>query len=243
MKYLKIGLLFFSLQPLATFANISQDFYIGVLGGVGNVEAVGLHAAEPAFTTSISPIKNTAYPFLYGAQLGYDWCSCAGLPISTELMYLHMNKKTFKMSNVYPLNDPGKTILYSEYDSLSIQSNIFLFNAIYYWADVECFKPFLGAGIGFAQSRVGASFYSTVRAGHEGYWRKHSNTKFVYDLLIGLSYTFCSNIEVSLAFQYLPIRKIRSNDTVFVGTTPGEQFVSARQLNMSNILFGIKKKF
>src|SRR5436853_7866797 len=103
MNTLKICLLALLLQPLSCLAYDVENVYLGAIAGVGNVEAVGLYAAEPRFTTVISPIKNTAYPFLYGVALGYDWCGFDA-PFTTEFMYLNMDQQRFQMSNLYPLN-------------------------------------------------------------------------------------------------------------------------------------------
>jgi len=213
----------------ASMAAISTDgLYVEALGGVAMGNTSGLNSLELDETSISSAVSSNDKSALFGAAIGYN---LPDSPLSLELQALRINKQDFKMGTLY--NDG-----YHEWDTISVRSNVYLANVIYALPAYQKFTPFFGAGVGVAQNKVAGNFISTTDD-EQGNWLDKSKTQFAYDFTAGINYQFTSKLGVSLAYQYLSLGKLNTQNTV------GEvnQTLFADKYNTNNVILGINYAF
>ena len=106
-----------------------------------------------------------------------------------ELTYLKANINNFSVNNVVQLNPTG----YSN-------AVLGLANVYYDFAGLtETFKPFLGAGIGYAW--VDDTLNATGPFGLSHF--NASNSAFAYQATGGITYNFAENYALSLGYRYI----------------------------------------
>jgi len=230
-----------SLIGCNSFAASALDgLYVKALGGIALGNASGLNSVEPPrenISIVSSGIETTDQSSLFGAALGY---MLPNSPISLELQALRINQQEFKLSTLATSNSKS----YHEFSNINVRSNVYLLNALYSLPTAGNFTPFFGAGIGVAQNKVAGNFVSDTTSSWSGYWTDRSKTNFAYDLTAGVNYQVNEHVGISLAYQYLALGKLNTNDTVYNHTgESGQETLSANQYSSNNLMLGLSYKF
>jgi opacity protein-like surface antigen len=182
-------------------------FYIGGFGGANFI------------STSRDCGSNTKRDFNTGyvlnASIGYRWCH----DVRFEFEYAYRNNQG-KHRN----RDSGSICNSSGSKRKNFIQNAYMFNGFYDLGLCNdwCIKPFVGAGIGYVNARnahhhnrcestvVGAAVSSSSR--------KKDKNGFAWQLIAGIAYPICDEVDLSLEYRFFKGRERRLyNNDVGVG--------------------------
>lgn len=173
--------LLFSVSALLGFsvftnadAACCENFYVGALGGADWSRTDNHnHGHHHHHDSKVGGIL--------GATVGYRWGDCCGCGLNglrTEAEFAYR-------ANKHHHEDGGHR---------RVRTTSILANVLYDIQTCYCFTPFLGAGIGYA---------NTSKSHEEG----HHQKGFAWQLIAGVSYPLCDCIDVDLEYHYFVPKK------------------------------------
>lgn len=165
-------------------------FYIGGFGGANFI------------STSRDCGQNRRHfdtGYVFTASLGYRWCH----NVRFEFEYGYRNNKGHHRDSDI-----------SARRHRHFTQNAYMFNGFYDIAMCNdwCLKPFVGAGIGYAQSRNGHYNFDSVS------YNRNKRNGFAWQIIAGLAYPICDEVDLSLEYRFFKTRERRLyNNDVGVG--------------------------
>lgn len=166
-------------------------FYIGGFGGANFI------------STSRDCGQNRRHfdtGYVFSASLGYRWCH----NVRFEFEYAYRNNKGRHSDSAVS----GSTRKH-------FTQNAYMFNGFYDIAMCNdwCLKPFVGAGIGYAQSRNGNHNFDSAVS-----YNRNKRNGFAWQIIAGLAYPICDEVDLSLEYRFFKSRERRLyNNDVGVG--------------------------
>jgi opacity protein-like surface antigen len=122
-----------------------------------------------------------------GARLGYQSCP---LRYEAEYTFLYASAKAFRLADIDRPDVTGYT-----------SANAIMANVYYDTPEMlPAIAPYLGFGIGYAY--IQDSLHSVISPVDSIHFRAN-NGSFAYQGTAGLSYNFCENYALTLAYRYL----------------------------------------
>lgn len=189
-------------------------FYVGTFAGANFISSSNSHHHNSGYHNR----RNFNTGYVVDASVGYRWCH----DIRMEFEYAYRSnqgKHRWHESN----NRSGS---YCSKHKNFVQ-NAYMFNGFYDIGGCQdwCIKPFVGAGIGYANTRNahhhnGSSHHENGSVGGNGSGRSHHhhrnncNGGFAWQLIAGLAYPICDEIDLSLEYRFFKARerKLYNND-------------------------------
>lgn len=179
-------------------------FYIGGFGGASFI------------STSKSCGRNKRHfdtGYVLSASLGYRWCH----NVRVEFEYAYRNNKVRHRNSSIIARDGescGKK-------HRSFFQNAYMFNGIY---DLDmcndwCVKPYIGAGIGYAQNRNGHhNFHNFDAVSSESRRHRRDKNGLAWQIIAGLAYPICDEVDLSIEYRFFKARDHHlSNNDIGVG--------------------------
>lgn len=179
-------------------------FYIGGFGGA-NFISTSRNCGHNR--------RNFDTGYVLSASLGYRWCH----NVRFEFEYAYRNNKGHHRHHYAGVAEGADVALEQSYNRRRHRSffqNAYMFNGFY---DLDmcndwCLKPFVGAGVGYAQNRHGHhNFYGEGR-------HKNKQNGFAWQIIAGLAYPICDEVDLSIEYRYFRGRDHHlNNNDVGVG--------------------------
>ncbi|MDR0693030.1 MAG: porin family protein [Puniceicoccales bacterium] len=126
---------------------------------------------------------------------------------------------------------------------LSAQTSTYMFNAYYDIDTGTAFKPYIGAGIGFANINMKAN---SSEAGVYSIATDESINNFTYGFSVGVSYAVNDNLSLDLGYRYTNFGKVEDTVKYWDATMPVGRMVdleSETKLSSHEILLGTRYSF
>jgi opacity protein-like surface antigen len=157
--------------------------------------------------------------YVLNASIGYRWCH----DVRFEFEYAYRNNQGKHRHNgssegCGPCDESSG---YGRKNKNFIQ-NAYMFNGFYDLALCQdwCFKPFVGAGIGYVQTRNSHHNFNGSGSGSGSSGHRHSNRNngFAWQLIAGIAYPICDEVDLSLEYRFFKGKEHRLyNNDVGVG--------------------------
>lgn len=192
--------------------------------------------------------KKMGYSPAIGLELGYQ----INPKFRTSLSLDYLTGFSFTNSATEHTYDAEEQIEADEYESIKykVRSISLMLNAYYDIADINGFKPYLLAGIGYSNNQAKAS---GIWNGTDGVDRIDGNlcfnnngkNSFAYKFGLGTRYTISNTIDLDLRYQYVNLGKFSTG----LGTesspylTQYKNSQSNGKLKTNQFLLGILYKF
>jgi opacity protein-like surface antigen len=206
--------------------------YAGVKGGVNWLGSDPRFAGEAADVATPDILSFDA-GFNAGIVGGYSFGQRWGMfspRLEVELGYLRNNLSTFRDDSAVAATAGATGDVHAFYGL----ANILL--------DIPVggfgFTPFVGAGIGFANTRLSVILPPVGGAG-VGTDQFADDTNFAWDVTAGLSYDISRNVTFDIAYRFLQFTSVKSSNTGATGTdTPG--FTSSSDIDNHQVTAGVR---
>jgi|GEM_PF-907695 len=180
-------------------------FYIGGFGGANFISTSrNCNQDRRSFDTG----------YVLNASIGYRWCH----DVRFEFEYAYRSNKGNHKHNG-SRSDCDECETSSGYGSKhkSFIQNAYMFNGFYDLAMCQdwCFKPFVGAGIGYVQTRNSHHNFKNISdTGSSGHRHSNKNNGFAWQLIAGIAYPICDEVDLSLEYRFFKgkERNLYNND-------------------------------
>lgn len=174
----------------------NEGFYIG---GFGGANFLTFDKKYRHFDGSRSRSRtNTGY--VAAASIGYRWCN----NFRAEFEYAYRFNKL--KGHHHKHHDVTSSQEYRSHGKNEAYSNAYLFNLVYdiAWCNDWCIKPYIGAGIGYAQHHVRLRSHNVIVVGGPeiAYKARSKNNGFAWQVLAGLAYPICDNLDLSIEYRF-----------------------------------------
>jgi opacity protein-like surface antigen len=170
-------------------------FYIGGFGGANFI------STSRDCSTNTKRDFNTGY--VLNASIGYRWCH----DVRFEFEYAYRNNQGRHR------NTSGTTVCTSRTKHKHFIQNAYMFNGFYDLNLALCndwgMKPFVGAGIGYVNARNGHHHNNCPIVGAVSSSRKKDKNGFAWQLIAGIAYPICDEIDISLEYRFFKGRERR----------------------------------
>jgi len=167
-----------------TAVKADEGFYAGAFGGANWLD--------------ISSHVEMKTGFLVGGSIGCKWCN--GLRVEGELGYRRNKLNHFKV----------------DHEKLALSGHVrtwsYMANAFYELPIDFCLKPYVGAGVGYANQRANMN-----RINEDRVHAKNNKNGFAYQLIAGVAYPICDTIDLDLEYRYFRGREHTNNNSVALG--------------------------
>ena len=158
--------------------------------------------------------------YVLNASIGYRWCH----DVRFEFEYAYRNNKVSHKNHNSACVDCEDTNLSSlsgnHRKNKNFIQNAYMFNGFY---DINmcqdwCFKPFVGAGIGYVQGRNAHHHFADSSDVTSSSHHNNRRNGFAWQLIAGIAYPICDEIDLSLEYRFFKGRENRLyNNDVGVG--------------------------
>lgn len=180
-------------------------FYVGAFGGGNWVATSNCGLNRRSFDVG----------YVFTGSIGYRWCH----NVRFEFEYGYRNNQGRHHNN--SSSDVAVNGCESGYGrhNKTFYQNSYLFNAFYdlpSWGDCFCInlKPFIGAGIGYAQSH-GARHHQYNTDETSSYGHRNHRNGFAWQLIAGLAYPICDELDLSLEYRFFKTQEHRIYNNSF----------------------------
>lgn len=196
-------------------------FYIGGFGGANFISTSRDCGREDINGSQITSRGKRSFDtgYVLNASIGYRWCH----DVRFEFEYAYRNNKVthksrFNTSNECDVCDSSSSSHHDQKKKEFIQ-NAYMFNGFYDLGLCQdwCFKPFVGVGIGYVQTRnshhdfsnfeESSSSSSSSRCGSSSSSDNHckksnKNNGFAWQLIAGIAYPICDEVDLSIEYRF-----------------------------------------
>lgn len=118
---------------------------------------------------------------------------------------------------------------------------LFLANAYIDLGTWWCITPFIGAGVGFTNLKIGNYRDVNVIAGGGGWAKDNTETNFAWALHAGASYAVTKSFAVELSYRYLNLGDGKSGDTInFDGTNFVDNPTTVKDIISHDVRLGVR---
>lgn len=176
-------------------------FYVGTFAGANFISSSNSHSRN---VNVYNNRRNFNTGYVVDASVGYRWCH----DIRMEFEYAYRSNQgrhRWNQSN----NVSGSFCSKHK----NFVQNAYMFNGFYDIAGCQdwCVKPFVGAGVGYANTRNARHH---VNNGDSSRRRHNCDGGFAWQIIAGLAYPICDQIDLSLEYRFFKAkeRKLYNND-------------------------------
>ncbi len=173
-------------------------FYVGTFAGANFISSSHSHGGSAYHNKRHF---NTGY--VVDASVGYRWCH----DIRMEFEYAYRSNQ-----GRHRWYSAGNTSGSYCSKHKNFVQNAYMFNGFYDIGGCQdwCVKPFVGAGVGYANTRNGRHHNSSDSSSRH----HHCNGGFAWQIIAGLAYPICDEIDLSLEYRFFKARerKLYNND-------------------------------
>ncbi len=121
---------------------------------------------------------------------------------------------------------------------------LFLANAYVDVGNWHGFKPYVGAGLGFAQIKLGHLLDVNVPQNGGGWAEKHSEWNLAWALYAGIGYQLTENWTLDLGYRYLHLGDTRTGDIIaFDGTNNSYNPLEFKDISSHDFMVGLRYSF
>lgn len=172
-------------------------FYIGAFGGANFIstsrDCRGGDYSRRRFDTG----------YVVTGSIGYRWCH----NVRFEFEYGYRNNKVRHRRDGSESLAADAGCDSSGKRNRNFYQNAYMFNGFYdiSFCNDWCLKPYVGAGIGYAQTRNGRH----ERYSGDGYSYNRNNRRngFAWQIIAGLAYPICDEVDLSLEYRFFKSRE------------------------------------
>jgi opacity protein-like surface antigen len=172
--------------PSAVKAADVEGFYLGATGAASFVQTSNNHRRHhQKYDTG----------FFGAIDLGYRWCN--GFHLEAEVAYIYNKDK--KHNNYYSFNSSHRR-------HRDVWAG--MVNGLYEFDTCWGVEPYVGIGLGYAHVKHGINNdFSYAYSG-----RRHaSHNSFAYQVIAGVAYPICDNIDLAVEYRFFDAVNSRSH--------------------------------
>lgn len=198
-----------------------EGLYWGAFGGANwvNVKSSHGHGGSGSGSNNFSNRGSIDFKtgWLAGASVGYQWCN--GFSGEVEFAYRHNQIDKWKLHGFSDSSSDFVTADTSSDSSFRNHSNhgslrtwSVLANGIYeFQLDCWCIKPYVGAGIGYANSKLKTghivfSDSSSSSSSETRFSGSDDRKGFAWQVIAGIAYPICDNFDLDIEYRYFQTR-------------------------------------
>jgi opacity protein-like surface antigen len=183
-------------QPAPEFAG---NWYLRGQIGVGMTQASNISFVRGAGTTGNFKFEHSdiSDSVFVGGGVGYEWNSWLRFDVTGE----YRSKAAITAFGSF--TNGGGT--FGDQFHGSMKSWLFLANSYVDIGTWDCFTPFVGAGIGFAQNTLADFTDVGIATSGRGIGRNTSQWNFAWALYAGVTYNVTKTFKVDLTYRYVDL--------------------------------------